>query len=118
MPPPEMPGTRGVSVQRVRTNMCVVLGAERRLKQRREIGLENEAEAKACVQTPGEAGKSLAEPEQAAEVGRAAPGTALQTKGFIPLRWVESRRNLIRPCFSIFLMLRPFDTSCCGDLQP
>lgn len=92
--------------------MCVVLGAERRLKQRREIGLENEAEAKACVQTPGEAGKSLAEPEQAAEVGRAAPGTALQTKGFI------RRRNLIRPCFSIFLMLRPFDTSCCGDLQP
>lgn len=84
MPPPEMPGTRGVSVQRVRTNMCVVLGAERRLKQRREIGLENEAETKACVQTPGEARKSLAEPEQAAEVGRAAPGTALQTKVSFP----------------------------------
>lgn len=43
--------------------MCVVLGAERRLKQRREIGLENEAEAKACVQTSGEAGKTLTEPQ-------------------------------------------------------
>ena len=51
----------------------------RGLKQRREIGLENEAEAKACVPTPGEAGKSLAEPEQAGEVGRAAPATALHS---------------------------------------
>lgn len=59
-------------------NVCVVLGAETGLKQRREIGLEDEAEAKACVQTSGEAGKSLAEPEQAGEVGRAAPATALQ----------------------------------------
>lgn len=56
-----MLGTWGGSGQRVMNTYVGWGQKQKRLLARREVGIENEAEEKACVHIPGEVQKSLAE---------------------------------------------------------